>query len=142
MDAEAQADYRDDLRYERKIDRRVQKERLEDLIPRAEPGTKDRMLEKKREKADSNRAFAGVKTEGGGMEEVPESDVFGGEEGGIEGFKKQKKDMERKKNQREQRKEENLRARKEEREERIRAYQAKEERTMSGLVALARARFG
>ena len=100
------------------------------------------MLEKKREKADSNRAFAAGKTETGGVEDVPESDLFGGEDGGIEGYKKQKNEMERKKNERELRKEETLRARREDREERIREYRAKEEQTMSGLVALARARFG
>lgn len=50
--------------------------------------------------------------------------------------------LERKKNDRELRKEEILRARGEEREERIREYRVKEEKTMSGLVALARARFG
>ena len=50
--------------------------------------------------------------------------------------------MERKKNEREVRREEILRARMEELEERRRAYQAKEERTMSGLVALAKAKFG
>lgn len=100
------------------------------------------MLEKKREKADLNRAFASAKTEAGGVEEVPESDLLGDGEGGFEGFKKQKKEMERKKNEREVRREEILRARMEELEERRRAYQAKEERTMSGLVALAKARFG
>lgn len=100
------------------------------------------MLEKKREKADSNRAFASGKTEAGGVEDVPESDLLGDDDGGIEGFKKQKKEMERKKNEREVRKDEILRARREEREERVRDYKAKEERTMSGLVALAKARFG
>ena len=100
------------------------------------------MLEKKREKADSNRTFAASKTEAGGVEEVPESDLLGGEDGGIEGFKKQRKEMERKKNEREIRREEILRARLEERDERIRNYKAKEEKTMSGLVALAKARFG
>lgn len=133
---------RDHLRHDRKLDRNLQKERLDELVPRAEAGTKDRMLEKKREKADANRAFASVKTEAGGVEEVPESDLLGDEDGGIEGFKKRKKEMERKKNERELRKEEILRARAEEREERVRAYREKEEKTMSGLVALAKARFG
>lgn len=133
---------REDLRYERRLDRTEQKQRLEDLIPRAEAGSKDRMLEKKREKADSNRAFASAKTEAGGVEEVPESDLLRDEDGGVEGFKKQKREMDRKKNERELRREEVLRARMEEREERIRDYKAKEERTMSGLVALAKARFG
>jgi len=99
------------------------------------------MLEKKREKADSNRAFASGKTEAPGVEEVPESDLLG-DDGGIEGFKKQKREMERKRNDREIRREEILRARAEEREERIREYQEKEAETMSGLVALAKARFG
>ncbi len=100
------------------------------------------MLEKKREKADSNRAFASTKTEAGGVEEVAESDLLGDEDGGIEGFKKQKREMDRKKNEREVRREEILRARMVELEEKRAAYQAKEEKTMSGLVALAKARFG
>lgn len=133
---------RQDLRYERKLDRNKQKQQLNELVPRAEAGSKDRMLEKKREKADSNRAFASTKTEAGGVEEVPESDLLGDDDGGVEGFKKQKKEMERKKNEREVRREEILRARMEERDERVREYKAKEEKTMSGLVALARARFG
>ena len=133
---------RSDLRHDRKLDRKFQKEHLDEIIPRAEAGSKERMLEKKREKADSNRAFASAKREAGGVEEVPESDLLGDDDGGIEGLKKLKKVEERKKNERELRKEEVLRARKEEREERIREYQAKEERTMSGLVALARAKFG
>ena len=97
------------------------------------------MLEKKREKADSNRAFASAKTESGGVDEVPETDLLGDDDGG---FRKQKREMERKKNEREVRREEVLRARGAEREERMREYRVKEERTMSGLVALARARFG
>ena len=132
----------EDLRASRKIDRKVQKERLEELVPRAEAGSKDRMLEKKREKADSNRAFAAAKTETGGVDEVAENDLLGDDDGGIEGLKKLKKLEEKKKTEREVRKEEILRARKEEREERIRVYQEKEERTMSGLVALARSKFG
>ena len=100
------------------------------------------MLERKREKADANRAFASAKTEAGGVEEVPEADLLGDADGGIEGFRKQKREMERKKNEREVRREENLRARMEEVRERRRKYEAKEEKTMSGLVALAKARFG
>ena len=76
------------------------------------------------------------------MEEVPESDLLGEDEEGIKGFKRRKTEMDRKKNERELRKEEILRARAEEREERIRAYREKEENTMKGLVALAKARFG
>ena len=123
------------------MDRRLQKERLDELVPRAEASTKDRQLEKKREKADSNRAFAAAKTEGDGVADVPESDLLG-DDGGVEGFKKRKAEVERRKNERELRKEEILRARAEEREERLRAYKEKESRTMSGLVALAKDKFG
>ena len=101
------------------------------------------MLEKKREKADSNRSFANAKTEAGGqIEDVPEADLLGGDDEGVEGFKRQKKELERKKNEREVRREEVLRARMVEREERVKEYQEKEARTMSGLVRLARERFG
>ena len=124
------------------MDRKQQKEYLEEIVPRAEAGSKDRLLEKKREKADSNRLFAAGKTEAGGVDEVPEGDLLGDDDGGIEGFKKRKGELERKKNERELRKEEILRARAEEREERVRAYREKEEQTMSGLIALAKARFG
>lgn len=119
----------------------MQKERLDDIVPRAEAGSKDRMLEKKREKADNNRAFASAKTEGDGVEDVPEA-VLLGDVGGIEGFKVQKHEMERKKNEREIRREQILRARHEERDQRVKIYKAKEEKTMSGLIALAKTRFG
>jgi hypothetical protein len=33
------ADYVDDIRHERKTDRRAQKERLDELVPRADPGS-------------------------------------------------------------------------------------------------------
>lgn len=115
---------------------------MDELIPRAEAGTKDRALEKKRERADQNRVFASAKTDAGGVEEVPETDLLGDDDGGIDGFKKQKREMDRKKNDREVRREEILRARQQEREQRVREYKAKEEKTMSGLVALAKARFG
>lgn len=114
---------------------------MEELIPRAEPGSRERQLEKKRETAATNRAFAAQKTESGGVEEVPDVDLLGGE-GALDSFKKQKKEMERKKNDREIRREEILRARAVERDERIREYKAKEEKTMSGLIALAKQRFG
>lgn len=136
------------LRQDRLLDRKEQKERLDEIAPRAEAGSKDRMLEKKREKADSHRAFAAGKTDAGGVEDVPEADLFGGDEdaggagGGIEGFKRQKRELERKKNEREIRREELLRARQAEREQRVQEYKVKEEKTMSGLVALAKARYG
>ena len=98
-------------------------------------------MEKKKELASSNRVFAAAK-EGDGVEDVPETELLGGEDDGIEGYKKQKKDMERKKNEREIRREEVMHVRREEREIRARDFREREEKTMQGLVELARRRFG
>lgn len=133
---------REELRLARKLDRKSQRERLEELVPRAEAGSKERMLEKKREKAGSHRSFAAGKADVSEVAEVGEAELYGADDGGIEGFKKRKKEVERRKNERELRKEEMLRARREEHEARVQDYRAREEKTMSGLVALARARFG
>ncbi|EWC46214.1 hypothetical protein DRE_04592 [Drechslerella stenobrocha 248] len=122
---------RADLRYERKKERKLEKERLEELVPRAEPGSRERQLEKKREAAATNRAFADAKS--GDVEEVGESTLMGGEES----FLQQKKAMERKKNERELRREALLRARKVERDERLQVHKQKEEQTMKMLRALA-----
>lgn len=109
------------------------------------------MIEKKREKADNHRAFASAKTDAvGGVVDIPDADLLGGGdddgggegEGGIESLRKRKREMERKKNEREIRREEIMRARQAERDARLREYKAREERTMSGLIALAKARFG
>lgn len=133
---------REHLRELRRLDRKQQKAQVEDIAPRAAAGTKERTLEKKREKADANRAFAAGKTEAGGVADIADTDLLGGEDEGIEGYKKQRREMERKKNERELKREEILRARQAQREERLQQYKEKEERTMSGLLALAKARFG
>ncbi|KAK5169430.1 uncharacterized protein LTR77_005406 [Saxophila tyrrhenica] len=135
---EDRANQRADLRYERKQDRKAQKERLEELAPRAEPGSRERQLEKKRDAAMSNRAFAESKD--AGTEEVGESDLMG--DGGVDHFKAKKKAEERQKNERELRKEERLRAREAEREERLSEHRKKEEKTMEYLRTLAQQRFG
>ncbi len=132
---------RDDIRHARKLDRQSQKEALDELAPRADAGTRERALEKKREKTETLRAFGRAKSPGA-VEEVRESELMGDDEGGIEGYRKQKKEFERKKNERELRKEEMLRARAAEREERVREFQVKEERTMEMLRALARQNYG
>ncbi|KAF3924627.1 hypothetical protein AA313_de0202794 [Arthrobotrys entomopaga] len=123
---------RADLRYERKKERTLEKERLEELVPRAEAGSRERQLEKKRETAAANKAFADAKA-GGDMEEVGESALMGGDES----FQQRKAAQERKKNERELRKEALLRARKAEREERLQIHREKEEQTMKMLRALA-----
>ena len=76
------------------------------------------------------------------MPELPEADVFGGGDDGLEGFKKRKAEQERVRTERELRREAIQRARREEREERGRQYRRKEETVMRGLVEMARKRFG
>lgn len=126
-----------DLRYERKQDRALQKDRLEELAPRATPGTRERQVEKKRENAASNRAFADAKE--AGDQDVGENDLMGDD---VDDLKKRKKAQERQKNEREIRKEEILRAREAEREERLAEHRKKEEKTMEYLRSLAQQRFG
>ncbi|KAL8716311.1 MAG: hypothetical protein Q9220_000216 [cf. Caloplaca sp. 1 TL-2023] len=131
-----------DLRHARKIDRSAQAAALEDLVPRAPAGTKDRQLERRADVRLANNQFASAKSDNT-FADVPEADVMGEDDGGgIEGYKKQRREEERKKNEKELRREEVLRARRAEREERVQAYKEKEARAMEGLVALAKARFG
>lgn len=137
---EERAAARADLRFERKAERRAQKERLEELVPRAEPGSRERQLEKKRDAAAANRAFAEGR-EAGGAAEVPEADVMGGGDG-VEEYRKQVGERQRAKNEREVRKEEQLRAREVEREERLAEHRRKEDKTMEMLRALAQQRYG
>ena len=138
--AEDDAQALKELRYERKADRNMQKERLEELVPRADPGSRERQLEKKREVAATNAGFREAKE--GGEVEMRDSDLMGGDEDGVAGYKAKKKEMERKKNERELRKEEQLRARIAEREERLKAAREKESKTMDYLKALAKEKWG
>ncbi|KAF2431294.1 hypothetical protein EJ08DRAFT_632650 [Tothia fuscella] len=129
---------REDLAYDRKQDRRVQKDRLEELIPRPDPGSRERQLEKKREVASTHASLRDEKE--AGVADVPEADLLGDD--GVDGFKRQKKEMERKKTERELRKEEVWRARAEERQERLTARKDKEDQTMEMFKAMAKSRFG
>ena len=123
----------------RNADRKQQRERLDELAPRAESGTRERMLEKKREAGDSAAAYR-VGREGGGDVEVGDHDMMGS--GGIEEVKAQKQKEERRKTEREQRREEIFQARAAEREERMKGHREKEEKTMDMFRQLARERFG
>ncbi|TGZ81440.1 hypothetical protein EX30DRAFT_287935, partial [Ascodesmis nigricans] len=125
-----------DIRYERRMDKKAQKEALDELIPRAEPGTHERKLEKKRELNDKLRAFR-EKSPGVG-DEVDEGTLMGD---GNDEFKARKAALQRKKNDRELRREQILQARIAEREERLREHREKEERTMEMLRSLAKRRF-
>ena len=128
---------REDMLHRRKMDRKAQKEQLEEILPRAEPGTRERQLEKKQETSAVNRAFREARSPG--AEEVGEKDLMGDDEDGI---KRKIKEMDKKKSERELRKEEVLRAREAEREERLRGLREKEDKTMEVLRAIARERFG
>jgi len=125
-----------DLRYERKQDHKAQKELLEELVPRAEPGTRERQLEKKKELNEKMRSFRDKSP----VDEVDESTLMGG--GGGESLAQKKAALERKKNERELRREQILKARVAEREERVQGMKEKEERTMAMLKSLAASRFG
>jgi len=129
---------RDDLRFERKIERQLQKEALDELVPRAEAGTRERQLEKKKELNEKMKSF---REKSPGAEEVPETELMGGGDG-LADYRKQKQEVERKKNERELRKEEILRARAAEREERLAEYKQKEDTTMAMLKSLAKQNFG
>ena len=128
-----------DLRQARKADRAEQKEHLEELAPRAEPGTRERRLEKK---AAVNEKMKGFR-EGGdaGVEEVGDGDLMGGGDS-VADLKRAKAAMQRKKTERELRREAEARAREEERLERLKEWREKEEEKLRGLKELARARFG
>ena len=127
-----------DLRVARKADRAQQKERLDDLVPRAEPGTRERKLEKKALVNDKMRSF---REKGDTMEEVGDGDLMGGGDS-LADYKRTVKDQQRKKTDRELRREAETRAKAEEREQRLREWKEREEEKLKGLKELAKARFG
>ncbi|QPC69669.1 hypothetical protein HYE68_000421 [Fusarium pseudograminearum] len=129
----------EDIRNARKADRTLQKERLDDLVPRAEAGTRERMLEKKAAVADKMRSFRDKSP--GAMEVTDEKELMGGGDS-LDEYKKAKEREQRRKTEREIRREEIDRAKREEMEERKRAYMEREEGTVSMLRELARQRFG
>ncbi|KAF2678490.1 hypothetical protein K458DRAFT_317189 [Lentithecium fluviatile CBS 122367] len=133
-----QSNYVDDIRFERRLDRKAQKDRLEELVPRADPGSRERQLEKKRETTTTLKDFRDAKESGD--VEVAEADLMGDD--GIEGYKKKKKVEERQKNERELRREEIMRAKAAEREEKVAERRTKEAQTMEYLRSIARERFG
>ncbi|KAM0251662.1 hypothetical protein ACHAQJ_008076 [Trichoderma viride] len=128
---------REQLRAARKADRKLQKEHLEELVPRAEAGTRERKLEKRQQVNEKMRQFRD-KSPGG---EVRDSELMGGGDS-LEEFKKTKEKEQRRKSEREIRREEIERAKREEIEEKRRAWQEREDQTVSMLRELARQRFG
>ncbi|CAA9966276.1 hypothetical protein PTMSG1_09635 [Pyrenophora teres f. maculata] len=128
----------DALQQARKQDRTLQKSRLEDLAPRADPGSRERQLEKKREVTSTLQSFRDAKE--AGDVDVAESDLMGDD--GVDLYKKKKKEQERQKNEREIRREEIARARDAERDERLAERREKEGKTMEFLRQIARERYG
>jgi hypothetical protein len=136
--ARNQSDYVDGIRSDRKYERKAQKERLEELAPRADPGSRERQLEKKQETTSTLQSFRDAKESGD--VELTEADLMGDD--GIDGYKKKKRDEERKKSEREIRREEIARARDAERNERLAERREKEDKAMDFLKQIARERFG
>lgn len=136
--ARNRSDRASDTRYERKAERKTQKERMDELAPRADPGSRERQLEKRHETTNTLQSFRDAKE--GGDVEVGESELMGDD--GIDAYKARKKADERVKNEREIRREEIARARAAEREEALSARRAKEAQTMDFLKQLAQERFG
>ncbi|KAH7357783.1 hypothetical protein B0T11DRAFT_96402 [Plectosphaerella cucumerina] len=134
----ARQDEYDDLRHARTQDRKLQKERLEELVPRAAPGSRERRLEKKAEVNEKMRAF---REKSPGDAAVGEGELMGGGDG-IDELKREKAANERRKTEREIRREEIARAKAEEREERVKEWKEREEGTMKALKELAKQRFG
>ncbi|RSL43918.1 hypothetical protein CEP53_011469 [Fusarium sp. AF-6] len=126
-----------DLRALRKADRKTQLERLDELIPRAEPGTRERKLEKRAEVSEKMRSFRDKSPNA----VVDERELMGGGDS-LEEYKQAKQREQRRKTEREIRREEVERAKREEIEERRRAWREREEGTIGMLKELARQRFG
>ncbi|KAI2635224.1 hypothetical protein GGS21DRAFT_517602 [Xylaria nigripes] len=138
LEASDRQDALDQLRLARKADRAQQKERLDELVPRADPGSRARTLEKRREARDANASFAKAKAPND-MLDVPDAELMGG---GVEEYKRMRREVERRKTEREVRREEMVRARREERDERVREYREREAHTVDMLRDIAKMRFG
>lgn len=114
----------------------------DEVAPRAEPGTHERRMEKRQDASASNRAFADSRRGGSPGVAAPEEMLMGSGENDLAEMKKEQEKMQRKKNDREIRREEIMRARAAEREERVQQYRQKEEETIGWLKTLAKQRFG
>ncbi|GAB1315935.1 hypothetical protein MFIFM68171_06145 [Madurella fahalii] len=128
-------------RLARRAHRADQKALLDELVPRADAGTRERKLEKRREVSQKLKGFKEDK-EGGQMAEVGEGELMGGEGDSLEEYKSMVRKREEGRRERLSRRDEMERARRAEREEKVRAYREKEEKVIGGLREIARARFG
>lgn len=134
---DSQKQYRAEVRSHRSELRHMENE----VAPRAEPGTHERKMEKRREAAAANRAFAESRR-GASPDGAPEDELMGSADNDLDAIKRARATEQRKKNEREIRREEILRARAAEREERLQQYRQKEDETIGWLKSLAKQRFG
>ena len=118
---------------ELKAAHRQEKERLEDLIPRADAGTRERKLEKKKEMNAKMRAFRDKSPD----VTVPDDQLIGGDDIKLQILREKKIEEER-----QRRREEFERAKDAERLNRRRELEKREEGTMDMLKRLAAERFG
>lgn len=135
---EQQEEQRQQLRQARREDRALQKERLEELVPPAEPGTRERKLEKKKEVNEVMRQF---RDKSPGMEAASEAQLMGGGDG-VEEYKKERERERGRRSARQIRREEFERAKMEEMEHRRKLWREREEGTVEMLRELAKQRFG
>ncbi|KAL8423316.1 hypothetical protein RB596_003506 [Gaeumannomyces avenae] len=122
----------------RRADRAEQKERLDELAPKADAGTRERRLEKRRELNDKLRGF---REGSAGAADVGDGELMGGGDG-ADDFRAALASQQRKKTERELRREEEARARAEELRKRLQNYHAREDRVVGALKELAKQRFG
>ncbi|KAG5914007.1 hypothetical protein E4U53_004732 [Claviceps sorghi] len=134
---EERATQRQELRQARREDRALQKERLEELVPRAEAGTRERKLEKKKEVNEVMRQF---RDKSPGVE-VAEAQLMGGGDG-VDDYKREREKEKRRRTARQIRREEFERAKMEEMEHRRKLWREREAGTVDMLRELARQRFG
>ncbi|KAK4119537.1 hypothetical protein N657DRAFT_650033 [Parathielavia appendiculata] len=125
-------------RLARRAHRAQEKALLDEVLPRAEVGTRERRLEKRRE---LNEKLKGFREKSPGEEVVGEGELLGGVDA-VEEYRALLRAREERRKEKVSRREEAERARQAEREERVRAYREREERVVEGLKELARMRFG
>ena len=135
--AEAREADVEDLRAARKANRKAQKEQLDQILPRPEAGTRERLLEKRQLVNEKMRDF---REKSPGLDASNDTELMGGDDSVAE-YKKMKAAEQSRKTARELRREEEDRAKQAEMEERRRAWREKEEGTMSRLRKLAEQRF-
>lgn len=138
LEAEAQEAHLTSLRLLRHADRAEQKARLDDLVPRAEAGTRERQLEKRRLTTEAMRDFASTREPGGEME-IADPELLGG---GADDYRRMLANLQQRRTEREVRREEVVRARNAERDERVREARVREEERLEVLREMARQRFG